>query len=885
MVHSSSFLRFLLILFLLSGYFAFAEDNATTTMETNGTISNEEKGMQLIQQMAEPIITETFTEPTAPAKKGFLPNKDIDISEFKGVTLLDVVLETVSNSYAIKAAREKVRRAQLDLDDAYAGYKPIVDLEYSNARTKKNPSDDGIDTGKHAFSDKTVTLTLKQNLYAGGATESKIRGLKKSLEVAKNRFELAISEKIQEAIKAYFGVVFSYQALAVSNQSMEMLQKILEIVSTKYDLGAASIGDISSIKASVANAESKLSKTNSKFVEALKYYEYIAGEDFKYTIPYEYDFEIKIDSLESLLKKGEQQNLNIVSYLLTIESEKYKLKSAKSEFLPKVDLEVSHTKIYNKDVPAEEFYGQDSNKVTLTAKYNLYNGGKDSNKILNSYSSIRETQFKIEEEKRKLKWIISNLHQSLNALESSIDSTIQEVESSKVTVESYWEAFRSGEQDLQTLLTAQRQLNTAQVSLVEYYENRFNDYFKLLFETGGLAKYFELDPTREDFIDFSRSKYNAKDNTLKQKGIDIGVFGQKKFNKEGVKPDTLEDILAFKDKFLDGLDSHYTLYISDFDSMYDAFGFAREHNLTKQTFVVDIFKDFKIKNAIGYGIFKEEDIANVNLERMQKVEGKEYKVVQLKTLKELYKKSLEGFDELRPKEIIETKTIKMAPKPPKPYFTDEDFKVRFLNSDNNAFTINLVTLSSLDDAIRLQIDENITKESLIFRYGENREWIKILYGVFDTYQEASAAMTKISKQTKEKYYPIIERIEEKRSLYLKYDDVALGTPSFYLEAPEFEQVSESSSTEVKSIDTSDIEDTNINPSSKCYTVTVDRLNVRSIPSLKARVLFQLAKGTALCAVSENSSWVEMGKGWVHKRYLEEVVEGDTTDGQSSEVLD
>ena len=51
--------------------------------------------------------------------------------------------------------------------------------------------------------------------------------------------------------------------------------------------------------------------------------------------------------------------------------------------------------------------------VKLT--YNLYNGGRDKNKILNSYSNIRELNFKLDEEKKKLKWNISKLFTSIKS--------------------------------------------------------------------------------------------------------------------------------------------------------------------------------------------------------------------------------------------------------------------------------------------------------------------------------------------------------------------------------------------------------------------------------------------------------------------------------------
>jgi outer membrane protein, adhesin transport system len=740
-------------------------------------------------------------------KKVFSQEIDGDIDEYIKVSLFDVVLEAVANSHNIKAAREKVRQAQLNLDEAYSGYKPTLDAEYRYGKTHKSPGDEDEDDPDKRFTDETLKFQIKQNIYSGGATINKIKGLEKSLEVANNRYELALNQEIQNAIKAYLGVVFSSNALSVTKANMEMLNKILEIVTIKYDLGAASIGDISSIKASVANAETRFSKTKSKFVESLKYYEYIVGENFKYTLPYEYEFETPIEPLENLIALAHTQNLNIVSFLINIEAEKFKLKSAESSFRPKIDLELNTTRTYNKDVEPEDFYKQNSNEAFITFKYNLYNGGRDANKMKSVYSTIREFTYKVEEEKRKVKWIVSNLFQSLKALESSISSTKNEVDSSKVTVDSYWEAFKNGEQDLQTLLTSQRQLNTAEVSLIEFHENKLNDFFKLLLETGRLIDYFDLSPYEDKFIDFSKSGYNNNYfERIEKKASQIASaevsasLSEKEVVKEIEIVDSIDDILVFKDKFLDANDDDFTIFVSDFETIYDAFGYMKQNSLSKQAFIVDVLKDYKLRSIMAYGIYGTNEEANSALSQIEQTQSKTYEIVTIDKIKDLYRKFINGFDELKPKAIVQTKTIKMAPKPPKAYVSDSRFKQEFVNASGDYYTINLVTFANLDDAIDLVDKEDIYDSSLTFRYGPNGEWLKVVYGVFSRYEDAHIALSLLSQDIKERYHPIVEHIRHQQELYSKYKDLPLGTPTKSKGAVEYMTVSENTVVETKEIE-------------------------------------------------------------------------------------
>ena len=187
----------------------------------------------------------------------------VDRDNYIKVSLIDVVLETVSQSNNVKAAREKVIQSNIKLDDAYAGYLPSIDGTYKSARTETKPGDDGK-TNKY-FGDESYKLSVRQNIYAGGDTYTEIKSLEKKYEVAKNAYRLVIAKEIENAIKAYFDLLFNFNSLTVNIENMDRLQEVLEIVNIKYESGATTIGDLSSIKANVSNAESKLIKIQSKF--------------------------------------------------------------------------------------------------------------------------------------------------------------------------------------------------------------------------------------------------------------------------------------------------------------------------------------------------------------------------------------------------------------------------------------------------------------------------------------------------------------------------------------------------------------------------------------------------------------------------------------------
>ena len=98
-------------------------------------------------------------------------------------------------------------------------------------------------------------------------------------------------------------------------------------------------------------------------------------------MPYEKNFNINISSFDLLYERALTRNSTILNYYNLIESEKFNLKSKESSFSPKLDFEVSLDNILDQ----EDYKGREQDlNAKLKFTMNLYNGGKDQNKILTS---------------------------------------------------------------------------------------------------------------------------------------------------------------------------------------------------------------------------------------------------------------------------------------------------------------------------------------------------------------------------------------------------------------------------------------------------------------------------------------------------------------------
>lgn len=726
-------------------------------------------------------------------------SNNFDFSTYSKVTLKSVILETLSRSNDLKSANEKVIQTELEYKEAYSAYLPTIDFQYSVKKIHNlETGDESIDTPEHRdFNEENYKLTLRQSLYSGGATELKIKSLASKLEEAKRKYKIVLEQEIQKAIKAYFDVLFSYQSVIINERNMDKLNKILEITQIKYDSGALSVGDLSAVKANIANASGKLIKVKSDLADAIDFYLYAVGEDFLKTAPFEENFPIELTTIDDLYKDILENNLGLINYRLNIQSTKDKLLNMKATFKPKIDLELNYKNVLDK----EEFTAnEETYDAKITLNYNLFNGGKDTIATMKVFSSLQELNFRYEEEIKKIKWSVSKIFNSIKSLEETLVNTEKEVSASNEMVNSYWEGFQLGEQDLQVLLQGQRQLNGAELDLLKYKQDHLTNIFKLLSEKGELSKYFNIDSDKPDFIDFSNTspikpliKLDLSDSTKNKEGnttnqiVELNDKNETNTTKledfnttsdeflETVKEDTFEDILNFKDKFLEANDEDFTVMISEFTNHYDAYEFIKKNRLLDRAFSYEYFskngeliskksktKVVDVKSNIAYGIYTTVEEATQSIDTILEKQDKRYKVVQIKTIKELYNSYIKGLE-------TQVEPYIVKPKITKTFMTNQAFKNKFLSAPPSYFTINVVSFSQINQAENLIKSENIEKDAFVFRYGRNGEWIKVMFGVFPTYEAATKELNS-HPQMMTKYTPVIEKIVQKQALFEKYKD-------------------------------------------------------------------------------------------------------------------
>jgi outer membrane protein, adhesin transport system len=422
-------------------------------------------------------------EPTPTTTATTAKNSAIEIN----ATLKDCIKAAVKINYRVKQVKEQVLQARHQVSEARADLFPKVDITVS--KTRKGTK--GYNSQEYLESQGDITLTY--DVFDFGMLDSTVDKQKITLKEQEMRLKGTLEEEVNKAIKAYMDVVYSKLSLAANQANFERLQKILEIVKIKRELGAATMGDESSIQASVSNAKTLLINTESSYNNAKDYYEFLVGTNAESLTPYETNFDVQLQKFDGLFSEIRTQNTDLSIIKAKIKGKQKELEIHRADNLPKVTLTISNNRKYRTDWYEPTQNGNNRESIAeLALVYNLFDGGKAQAKTSRLLSEVSGLTFGLEYTALDTKWNSQKLYNSVLTNRRTLTTLNSEINASKKMVDAYWERFRLSSQDLVTLLQAQRQLNTAELEKLRSEKTMYVDYFDLLTKRGRLLEYFGM---------------------------------------------------------------------------------------------------------------------------------------------------------------------------------------------------------------------------------------------------------------------------------------------------------------------------------------------------------------------------------------------------------
>ncbi|WP_334044001.1 TolC family outer membrane protein [Burkholderia ambifaria] len=297
-------------------------------------------------------------------------------------------VETANAAFA--AARAEFRAAQQAVPEARAGLLPRVSL---SGKMQKGSTLIGENTGAKDFHTNGFTLSLTQPLVNVGQWQTLDEA---RLSEARDAIALAEAHQnlLADAISAYVDVLAAEARQRAAAAHRAALAEALESARHAFELGVVTVVDVDDAHARLARSDADLTEFENDVEIAMSKLRKIAGDD-SVTVkspPSAWTLRpVSPGELTDLLDRAEGENLGIARSRLETRIAEKKIKEARSEFLPTVELVLSHSR------GSATYLESQTNILLGRAGHSDAIGIQISVPIFDGFSTIAKTRQRLDE--------------------------------------------------------------------------------------------------------------------------------------------------------------------------------------------------------------------------------------------------------------------------------------------------------------------------------------------------------------------------------------------------------------------------------------------------------------------------------------------------------
>ncbi len=383
--------------------------------------------------------------------------------QLQATTLKDVVAEVLETNPIVKERLRNYKATREEVDIAAAGYYPKLDLEVAGGR--KYTGRISGDVARETYNVFQNSLVLRQNLFSGFSTKEQVNYQQmRTLAAAYSYLEKANDVTLQ-TIKVYLDLFKQSELLENSRINVDHNQKLYEKVKKAYKAGLTTLSEVSKIQSSLSLAKSNMMVQKNRYTNAMFNFRRVTGHMIDPRKMAKVNFSLALPSdMQKATMYALEYNPSVVVGRYNIKSAEALYRESKSNFYPKVDMEVSGN--YNKNF--NEFQGPDDRvQGMVVMSYNLFNGGADEATKRNRLSKLGQEVEVTNDLKRQ---VIESMDLSWSAYElaqQQMPFLNEYKKESAKTLKLYTKEYDMGERSLLDLLAAENDLKRAKDELVD----------------------------------------------------------------------------------------------------------------------------------------------------------------------------------------------------------------------------------------------------------------------------------------------------------------------------------------------------------------------------------------------------------------------------------
>lgn len=384
-------------------------------------------------------------------------------AQARSETLTQALAQAYQSNPRILAARDLLRSVDEQVAQAISLLRPTVTATFQGGfATGETRVEDVSRTGSRTRP-ASASVTLTQPVYRGGREYAEIRRAENTIRGQRARLHSTEQDVFFEVVTAYTNVVRDEAIVRLRANNVGVLQRQLQAVRDRFNVGEVTRTDVAQAEAAVAGAEAQRVLAIGNFENSKANYTNLVGRaPARLTeprppafLPAAFDF---------ALATAKSTNPTIIAATYDEFAARHNVRSITGELLPQINLNGSLSRSY--DPGSNPNTRSDGASLTLSMTVPLYESGSVYSRVRAAKQTVFQRGNDLAQARRSVEEAATRAWQTLQAARASVRSFEAQSRANGVALEGVRQENQAGLRTVLDVLTAQQTLLDSQVSLV-----------------------------------------------------------------------------------------------------------------------------------------------------------------------------------------------------------------------------------------------------------------------------------------------------------------------------------------------------------------------------------------------------------------------------------
>ncbi|GAB5377042.1 MAG: TolC family outer membrane protein [Acuticoccus sp.] len=383
-------------------------------------------------------------------------------------TLTQSLAAAYNNNPDLNFARSQLREVDENIAIARSGNRPeLVAGINQSLQTTRTILSTGTNGTRSAPT--TLSLQLTQPLFRGFQTRNSIRAAESAVRAQTSSLNNTEQNVLLNTVTSFFDVIQFRQVVELRRSDVSFLAAQVSAAQDRFEVGEGTRTDVSQAEARQAEAESLLNIAVAELETAEATYRQLTGlpagtlrndiSETRFLAP----------SLAAAIDAGQNNHPAIIATLHDVDTASFQVATLEGRFLPTLALVGEANTAFN---GSSGFNQRDSASVSLDLSIPIYQGGRVSAEVRQAKEALGSSRIQVDITRDQVRQFTVSSWAQFQASVRSIQTSRTGVFAAQLALQGVIEEQRVGQRTTLDVLDSQRDVVSAQLTLVDAERNR-----------------------------------------------------------------------------------------------------------------------------------------------------------------------------------------------------------------------------------------------------------------------------------------------------------------------------------------------------------------------------------------------------------------------------